>query len=394
MEIFMKNLLLFAPVFSISGYGAHSRDIFSSLFDSHKFNISLITPGWGGTSNSSNFPQDLIDKINFCNSNIIRKNTDLIYVHVGIPGEFSTPGKYNIGITAGLEANQISRDWVEKSNLMTCLVVPTKFCKNIFEACGVTVPIHVVGEGVDLNFFNSISEGELPLEIKPEFNFLFCGQWGQAGFDRKQVELLINIFQNTFQNDPKFGLILKTYINNISSPDAIFTKNRIYSIVKEKNTNIKLLHGELTEVELGQLYHHPQIKAFISLTSGEGWNRPAAEAVACDLPVMLPDWSGHMDFIKPEYSTVFKTTLVDIPEQYLHTGWFEIGSKWCRVDPTEVGIKMKNIVKYYKDAKDAAINYGVEFRRLYNKEVMYTKLITLLDNYKFDSQEKLEVKSF
>lgn len=394
MEIFMKNLILFAPVFSISGYGAHSRDIFNSLFNSNKFNISLIVPGWGGTSNSSNFPQDLVDKINFCRSNEIRKNTDFIYVHVGIPSEFAIHGTYNIGITAGLEATQISADWVEKSNSMTCIVVPSKFCKNVFESCGVTVPIHVVGEGVDLNFFNSTVEGELPLEIKTEFNFLFSGQWGQAGFDRKQVELLINIFQHTFQNDPKFGLILKTHINNISSPDAIFTQNRIHSIVKDKNTNIKLLHGELTETELGQLYHHPKIKAFISLTSGEGWNRPAAEAVACDLPVMLPDWSGHMDFIKPEHSTVFTTTLVDVPGQYLRTGWFVTGSKWSRIDPTDVSIKMKNLVKYYDQVKQEAINYGAKFRTLYNKETIYAKLVDLLDKYEVNLHEKLNITSF
>ena len=46
----MKQLMLIcAPVSSRSGYGAHARDIFHSLYDMNKFNIKVVDTVWGDT---------------------------------------------------------------------------------------------------------------------------------------------------------------------------------------------------------------------------------------------------------------------------------------------------------------------------------------------------------
>ena len=49
--------------------------------------------------------------------------------------------------------------------------------------------------------------------------------------------------------------------------------------------------------ELHSLFHHPKIKAFVSLTHGEGFGLPLFEAAYSGMPVLAPDWSGHLDFL-------------------------------------------------------------------------------------------------
>jgi glycosyltransferase involved in cell wall biosynthesis len=50
--------------------------------------------------------------------------------------------------------------------------------------------------------------------------------------------------------------------------------------------------------EVASLYRHPQIKALVALTRGEGFGLPILEAAASGLPVITTNWSGHLDFME------------------------------------------------------------------------------------------------
>lgn len=387
----MKNILVYAPAYTLSGYGAHSRDIISALFHSDKFNISLQSCGWGANSKTENFDVQTKNVLDFCSHNQLNQGAAFIYVHIGIPSEFRKVGTYNVGITAGLEANVITKDWVDKSNLMDLLIVPTTFVRNVFANCGVTTPIMVVGEGVDTSIFNpTLSNKHLDFQeslsdaIKAPFNFLFMGQWGAPGMDRKNLERLIRIFCDTFKGQSDVGLVIKTHTHNLSSPDREFTYERIRQLREAEFPNVHLVFGDLDDQQLQILYTHPKINAFISLTAGEGWNRSAAEAIACDLPVMLPRWSGHLDFVSDRYSTLFNTSMVAVPPAYHRTSWFSPDAKWSMCDPIEVGKAMLNARdKNYAKMKHLAVEYGEIFREKWNKATTYQPLVDMLDEVEF-----------
>ena len=57
--------------------------------------------------------------------------------------------------------------------------------------------------------------------------------------------------------------------------------------------NIYLLHGDLEDYEMNELYNHPKVKAHISFTHGEGFGRPLLEASLTGKPVIFPAWSGY-----------------------------------------------------------------------------------------------------
>lgn len=378
-----KNIVISAPLYSLSGYGAHARDIVQSLWDSKKFNIVGVANGWGSTSSSQVISAKMKDILDFCTINKLREGQEFTYIHLGLPSEFKKIPKAQrtIGITAGLETDKIPKDWVEACNKIDLIIVPSYFEKDVFTKCGVTTHVEVVHEGVDIGVFNPLKHSYSPdlQKITTKFNFLTVGQWMNynTGMDRKQIGLLIEIFSHVFKDRDDVGLVLKTHTLNNSTPDRYFTQQRIEELKEEINSkaNIYLLHGELTDNEMSSLYTSDKINLFISLTSGEGWGRPVAEAIACDLPVMVTGWSGHMDFMKLSTPIPFKLS----PVPSLGLPWFQRGMRWAYVNVEETINMMKDCVDNYDKYKTIAKEEGERFRRDFNKEITYEKLIKLLD---------------
>jgi len=376
------NIIIRAPIFSLSGYGAHSRDIVLSLFKSKKYNVSVAPTGWGISSTIDDFPPEVMDILVFTCNNKINTN-DFTFIHVGIPTEFQKIGKINIGITAGLESDRIPESWVKGCEQVDAVIVPSTFVRDTFIRSGVKKPVFVVGEGVDTSVFNPSVECKLPLEFSTEFNFLSVGQWmtQNTGDDRKQIGLLLQSFCEVFSENKNVGLVLKTYVNNASSPDFYYTKQRVEQFKKGKPyPKIYLVHGIMTENELAQLYCHPQIKAYVSLTSGEGWNRPLSEAIACDLPALITGWSGHMDFIDKNYITLFDHTMELVPPSVVAGGLFEQGMNWAKVKPDDAKRKIRRCVDGYSIAKERAVKLGEIFRLAWGKDKVYAKLVDTVDS--------------
>ncbi|MCK9428818.1 MAG: glycosyltransferase [Candidatus Omnitrophica bacterium] len=373
------NLIIQASVFSRSGYGAHARDIVTSLFKSNRFNISVLPTGWGGTSTTDNISLDDLDTLMFCiNNKIVSK--DFVFIHLGIPPEFRRVGPINIGITAGIESDNLPAGWAEACNQMNAVIVPSVFVKNLFQQHGVTVPVYAVGEGVDIGIFNNKSGvDELSFPVSTSFNFMTAGQWmvNPIGEDRKQIGLLLKWFCEVFENQQDVGIFVKTFSQNNSSPDLYFTRERIEDIKKGKPfPKVYLLHGDMTDQELAQL--HQKSKAFVLATSGEGFGRTIAEAIACDSPVLVTGWSGHMDFVLPEFSTLFDYDMVDVPFSVLQQGIYQPGMYWAFPKEQDVKRKLKRCYENYSIAKTRAIKHGEAFRKTWSKDITGTKLVEVV----------------
>jgi hypothetical protein len=55
---------------------------------------------------------------------------------------------------------------------------------------------------------------------------------------------------------------------------------------------------------MNELYNHPKVKAMVSLTKGEGFGRPLLEFSLTNKPIITTNWSGHIDFLKPEFTAL------------------------------------------------------------------------------------------
>jgi len=234
----MKKILLEAPILTNSGYGEHARLVFRSIQNlASDYDIYINPLRWGSTSWSSDvtLERSLIDACILKNARYNKASSGEpvydIQIHVGIPNEFSKKAPYSICVTAGIETDRVSSEWIikttpfSKQGKIDKLIVPSTHSKQSFAdtkysaqtASGKTIdlkldcPIEVVPYPVKT--FETIELENLSLNTK--FNFLTVSMWGI----RKNMENTIKWFIDEFREDADVGLIIKTNLskNSINS---------------------------------------------------------------------------------------------------------------------------------------------------------------------------------
>jgi len=403
----MKSLcVIYGPVDTFSGYGSRSRDIAKAIIEEKKdeWDIKIIPCRWGETPNG--FIEDnpnwgFLNQYLYQHPQLPKQPEIMIWVTV--PNEFQPLGKYNIGITAGIESTIAPAEWIQGINRMDLTLVSSNHSKNVFlnsnfeqrnkqtniveQIIKVEKPIEVLFEGVSLDtYFPAQTErDDLEIDFKlskvPEkFLYLFSGMWlpGVLSEDRKNVGLLVKAFFETFKNkSDKPGLVLKTSHLGSSYVDREEILKKINQIRKTVNSedlpNIYLLHGEFSDDEINNLYNHPKIKAMISLTKGEGFGRPLLEFSLSKKPIITTAWSGHLDFLDKEYTMLLSGRLSNIhPSAANHMLLKE--AQWFSVDLASVGFSLidvyKNYPKYLEKAKRQAFKNKTNFSFEKMKEVL------------------------
>jgi len=334
-----KPTLVFqGPIFTRSGYGDHCRDLMKSLRKMDKYDIKIIPLRWGNTpqnqvSDQDEFGRWMLERV----IGEIGQKPD-IFMQVSVANEFEPKGHYNIGITAGVETTIAPKDFIDGSNKMNLIIVPSHFTKQnlggtvyqqkdqatdqIVGEIKTTIPIEVLFEGVDTEIFSKGSGKDVLTNVKEDFNFLIVGHWlkGDLGQDRKDIGMAIKTFATVFQYLPKDkrpGLIVKTSHAGFSVIDREGTREKLESVLKtfgDKCPSIYLLHGDMEESDMSNLYHHPKVKAMISFTKGEGYGRPMAEFTLTGKPIIASGWSGQMDFLPPDNAVLLEGNLTPVHE--------------------------------------------------------------------------------
>ncbi len=422
-------MLITAPVSSRSGYGAHARDLVWSFIEHGKYEVKILDVRWGDC------PRNALKKDNPTDKQILNcilpqptldRQPD-IYVDIRIPNEFETHGKFNIGITAGIETDAVSAKWLDGCNKMDLIIVPSEhskmgFANSIYDKVQnmpdgsqqkagehkLEKPIEVLFEGADEEIYKSLKNDELDINIYdfiedmiPEkFAFLFLGQWTKGGYgeDRKDIAKLIKIFYETFANKKKQpALLLKTNGATYSILDKEETLRKINDVKSKfptdwKLPNVYLLHGDFTNDEMNSLYNHPKIKAMVSLTHGEGFGRPLLEATMAGLPVITSAWSGHVDFINGEKAILIGGELQQVPKSAV---WEDIvipESKWFNVGEGVVYKALNYAFENQHEIKSKGESLMYENRDKFTLNKMIEKLDKIMEKYTKDSPSQVQLK--
>jgi len=367
-----KPLLVYqAPVFTRSGYGDHARDILKSLFNMDKYDIKIVPTRWGNTPQNQVNPTSEFGKKVF--SNVVTKvdRKPDIFMQMSVANEFEPKGNYNIGITAGVETTLIPKEFIEGSNKMDLIIVPSQFTKTIMSQTGyqekdkqsgqvinehrITKPVEVLFEGVNTEIYlePKVEVTELD-KLETDFNFLLVGHWlkGDLGQDRKDIAMAIRTFATVFKYLPKDkrpGLILKTSHAGFSVIDRETIRKKIESSVEslgEDIPKIYLLHGDLTEDEMTSLYHHSKVKAMVSFTKGEGYGRPLAEFAITGKPIIVSGWSGHTDFLPKENTVYLEGQLTNVHESASDKFLLK-EAQWFTVNYSDAANKLYKVFNEY-----------------------------------------------
>jgi len=419
---YKPELVFCGPVTTVSGYGSHSRDLVLSLIEMDKFDVKIFPINWGET------PMNALDETNLDHKKILDrllttpiKSPPEIWVQCTIPSEFNPIGKYNIGITAGIETDICSPEWIDGCNRMNLILVPSKHAKDVFlnttyekkdkqtdsilDILKIKVPIEILHEGVRTDIYNKNN----PLEksvcekldtIEENFAFLFVGHWlkGDFGEDRKDLSGLIYTFLQTFadtKNPP--ALVLKTSSGtfSITGRSHIIDKiNTIKKMVNKKNLpNIYVIYGDLTDLEMNSIYNHPKIKSFVSFTKGEGYGRPIAEFMSTGKPIIVSEWSGHLDFVDNAKHHLLKGKISQVHSSAVWDTIINQGSSWFTVDYKHAEETMKKVYESYNKSFTASKLSTNDIKTKWSYNAMKERFQKLLDSNlpKFSAVVKLNL---
>lgn len=351
-----KTVLLRAPMLTMSGYGVYARQVARWLFGQaesrNDLEITTELLNWGQTPwyTDVHAQDDLIGKC-LQASNYKQDKYD-VTIQLQLPNEWCPElGKFNIGMTAGVESDKCNPAWIEAVNKMDLVIVLSEFTKKTFmNTGGVKTPIVVVPCSFPDEMLSQDNIKSLDMDVQTKFNFLVFGQMtgGDAASDRKNLPFTLKWLFEEFENDENVGIVLKTNFGRLSNVDKMVCENTLReffkTINKQQNPKFYLLHGEMSEKELVGLFKNPTMKALVTCTHAEGFGLPILEAAACGMPVIATDWSAHTEFLNLGKFIGINYALGDIPQSRVDNSIWMPGTKWA--NPDEQDFK-KKVRKFY-----------------------------------------------
>ena len=352
--------------------------------------LYLVNTSWGGTSwlYEDNKEREWIDSLLVKTLNLEQGDKFDLSLQVTIPNEWQKIAEKNIGVTAGIETDKISDAWLQSTNTVDKIIVPSSHSKKGFlnnkkeltspdgtKTIDVTcqTPIDVVAYP-----FRNIKPKNLNLNLITKFNFLTVAQVSP----RKNIEASLLAFLEEFQNEEEVGYVLKVNIKNNSLTDrrhAIGTINGLLESYPDRKCKVYLLHGNMSDEELAGLYTDDSIHGYLSTSHGEGFGLPIFEACAYGLPVIAPNWSGYTDFTttKSGKSSILDVEydLREVHDQAIWEGVIEKGTRWCYVNMSNIRSQMRELYNNVETHKEKANKLKDSIRKKYTTKQQYKKMV-------------------
>jgi len=167
------------------------------------------------------------------------------------------------------------------------VLAASRFVAKALIDSGLSIPVRVIGHVPDLTPFRQLP----PRRAADVFTFLHVS----SGFPRKGVDILLAAFRRAFRATDAVRLVVKVFPNPHNDVAA-----RIDRIRQEDPLapSIVLIDRDIPRTELLALV--AEADAMVLPSRGEGFNLPAAEAMAAGIPLIVTGFGGHMDFCTAE----------------------------------------------------------------------------------------------
>ena len=390
-----KKVILRAPLLTNSGYGIHSRQLFDWLYNRADVDLTVECLQWGNTSWILDGEEEngMINKIMTC-SKPINQDFDISF-QVQLPDEWKNDlAKKNIGVTALVETDRCSQEWVAKCNQRDEIIVPSTFTKNVLKRSGITMkPVTVIPEWYNNQILNrslmakTLNDSRFDA-IKKPFNILVVGTLTsqKPEDDRKNLVNTIKWITEEFSDNDDVGIVLKTSFGKGSTADKQLCKEYLRKLKSDLGLSkdshmLNLLHGNMSAVEIASLYHHKNIKMYASATRGEGYGLPLIEAAVAGLPIVATGWSGHLEFLNKQLFNPVDYELVQIEKSRVDGRIFVEGVKWANVVESSFKEQIRKVYEDYRTSKDNANKLMKEVRVNFSAFNIKEKYNRLFEEY-------------
>lgn len=175
------------------------------------------------------------------------------------------------------ESDKIPEDWEEYLRVANEVLVPSKWCADVFAKDGIATTVVPLGYNDRVFTYQQRPEREV-------FTFIHYDSFNL----RKGFKEVFEAFTQEFTKDEPVRMILKTVQEHTSLP-----------IVKSVYPNIEVVRGVLAEAELVELLQ--QADCMVYPSRGEGFGITPLEAMATGLPAIVPNAHGISEYFNANY---------------------------------------------------------------------------------------------
>lgn len=181
--------------------------------------------------------------------------------------------------------------------------VPSRFVAHSFEISGVAPErLRVIPNGVDTRLLRPVGE-RYPLPSRKSLRLLFVG----GMVFRKGMDLLLQAYAKAFSAADDVVLVIKSFGNSSHYAYQGLERQLQQLQNQPEAPEILLISEDLTPEALASLYRACDV--YVHPYRGEGFGMPILEAMACGLPVVIPNAGPAPEFCPPEASWQVYTRL-------------------------------------------------------------------------------------
>ena len=147
------------------------------------------------------------------------------------------------------------------------------------------------------------------------------------------MDALLTAYSRAFRKDDPVRLVIKGFRNPHND-----VPKQIEQLVQHNPdiAEIVTVNDELDDVGLHELYRNAD--AMVLPTRGEGFNLPAAEAMAAGIPLIVTDHGGHLDFCTRNEARLIKSRL-EPSRSHLASA----GSVWAEPDLDDLTAALRDV---------------------------------------------------
>ncbi len=243
------------------------------------------------------------------------------------------------------------------------VLAPSRFVARALADSGVTRPIRIIGYPVSLSALLA-----LPARPSPERGDVFTFLHVSSGFPRKGVDVLLTAWVRAFGAGEAVRMVIKTFPNPHNNVAA-----RIADLHARHPGICEIIHldEDLPAEKLLTLYQGAD--AMVLPTRGEGFNLPAAEAMAACVPLIVSAVGGHRDFIGPE-----DAILVEGRHAGSRSHVAVDGALWFEPDPDSLVAAMRQMVDAPEAARAMATRARQSVRERLDRDAVADRLVSTL----------------
>src|SRR4051794_26294141 len=204
------------------------------------------------------------------------------------------------------ETDRVPVSWLPQLVRRDEVWVPSEHGREAFERGGIpSERLRVVPGTLDFDLY---APGAEPLKLDvPEGHLVFLSNF--AFSERKAWRELLAAWARAFDPADPVCLVLKT-----SAPQGAGALRARIEAELGRAAPVRIVTDTLSPTDLVRLY--AAADAYVLASRGEGWGRPYMEAMAVGLPTIASNWSGNLEFMRPETSWLVDGELVPVPDDH------------------------------------------------------------------------------